>query len=453
MTSAKRIDQEGDSGPSATNSLIRRAARGGIWVVAGHGAGQGLRLVSNLILTRLLFPEAFGLMALVRVVVQGVTLFSDVGLRGSVVQHSRGEEQDFLDTVWTVQVGRGFVISAVVALLASPMANFYEKPELFPLVSAVGLTAILQGFASTSIGTLTRRLQPERVIAMTLASQVSSLVVMVAWAVIHPTVWALVGGAVTNMLLLSVLSHWAIPGYRNRFRFDREAARAIIRFGRWILISTAFTFLITNADRLALGKLMTAGELGVYTIAVFPAQLIITTVGLLARHVLFPVYARLSSTDSATMRRDTIRLRGAILALTLPALWVFSLAGPEIVDFLYDDRYHEAGWMLQILAVGAIGRVVTLSAENIALARGNSFQHMWLQVSHAGLLVICMAIGAATHGVVGLLVGTSIARILGYLPLIPLVRANGVWLPMMDAAAFILSALVIGGGLMIRSQY
>lgn len=453
MTTTRESDPDDEGKPAPAVSLIRRAIRGGAFVVAGHVVGQGLRLVSNLVLTRMLFPEAFGLMALVHVVLQGVSLFSDVGLRASVIQHPRGEEPDFLNTVWSVQVIRGFLISLVVALLAFPMASFYEQPELVSLLAVVGLTGILQGFASTSIATLTRRVQPQRTVAMELTSQIVAVIVMVVWAFIHPTVWALVGGALAQALSLSILSHFAIPGYRNRFHYEAESIRAIIRFGRWILLSTAFTFVMTNSDRLALGKLMTAAELGVYTIALFPALLVISIVGLLATRVLFPVYARLSQGETGTIRRETIRLRGGILLLMLPVLWLLALAGPELVELLYDPRYHEAGWMLQILAVGAIGRVLTLTAEGIALARGNSFQHMLLQASHAALLLICMAIGATTHGVVGLLVGISAARILGYLPLIPLLRAHGVWVPALDSAAFGISALAIWGGLMLRGSF
>jgi len=453
VTTDERTEVDETGAPAPKQSLFRRALRGGAFVVAGHGLGQAVRLASNLILTRLLFPEAFGLMALVQVVLQGVTLFSDVGLRASVIQHPRGEQPEFLDTVWSVQIIRGFLIAAVVAALAGPTATFYEKPDLFPLLAVGGLAAIIQGFASTSLGTLTRRVQQGRAMGMELASQLLSIIVMIVWAFVHPSVWALIGGNLSYQLFLAIFSHFAIPGYRNRFRYDPESMRAILNFGRWILISTAFTFIMTNADRLALGKLMSEAELGVYSIALVPSQLFVAIVGLLATRILFPVYAKLTSEDSKTMRRETLRLRGGILALALPGLWVLALAGPEIVALLWDERYHGAGWMLQILAVGSIGRVVALTAESIALARGNSFQHMLLQVSHASLLVGGMAIGASMNGVIGLLFGMAAARLLGYLPLIPLLRSNKVWLPGLDAAAYGLSAIVVGGGLWLRGVF
>ena len=84
--------------------------RGSFLTVLNFGGHNILRLGSNLILTRILFPEAFGLMALVQVVLAGTEMFSDFGIRGSIVQSSRGDDPVFLNTAWTVQIGRGVLL-------------------------------------------------------------------------------------------------------------------------------------------------------------------------------------------------------------------------------------------------------------------------------------------------------------------------------------------------------
>lgn len=73
-------------------------------------AQQLIRLGSNLILTRLLFPEAFGLMALVQTFMTGLAMFSDIGIGPSIIQNRRGEDPDFLNTAWTIQIGRGVML-------------------------------------------------------------------------------------------------------------------------------------------------------------------------------------------------------------------------------------------------------------------------------------------------------------------------------------------------------
>jgi hypothetical protein len=91
------------------SSAKHTAMRGSFWTLGGYGISQVIRLLSSLILARLLFPEAFGLMALVNVFMQGLEMLSDIGLGPSIIQNKRGTEPKFLRTAWTLQILRGFV--------------------------------------------------------------------------------------------------------------------------------------------------------------------------------------------------------------------------------------------------------------------------------------------------------------------------------------------------------
>ncbi|MFM6205833.1 oligosaccharide flippase family protein, partial [Planktothrix sp.] len=88
-------------------SLSKKAIQGTIWTLFGYGGSQVLRFGGNLILTRLLVPELFGLMALVNTFITGLNLFSDVGIRPSIIRSQRGDDPEFLNTAWTIQVFRG----------------------------------------------------------------------------------------------------------------------------------------------------------------------------------------------------------------------------------------------------------------------------------------------------------------------------------------------------------
>ena len=69
------------------SSLKKLAIRGTIWTIVGYGASQILRFGSNLILTRLLFPKLFGLMALLNTFIIGLHLFSDIGIGTIIIQN------------------------------------------------------------------------------------------------------------------------------------------------------------------------------------------------------------------------------------------------------------------------------------------------------------------------------------------------------------------------------
>src|ERR1700677_394636 len=128
---------------SAPTLTVRElAVRGVAWTAVGFGGAQVLRFAFNLILTRLLYPELFGLMALAFTVITGLNLFSDFGTAAIVVCNPRGADREFLNTVWTLQILRGFVLAAVLFVVASPVAAFYRDSRLEWVISNIGLTSV-----------------------------------------------------------------------------------------------------------------------------------------------------------------------------------------------------------------------------------------------------------------------------------------------------------------------
>ena len=141
------------------DGLGRRALRGSLWTVLGFGGAQGLRLASNLILTRLLFPEVFGVMALIMVVIQGLNNFSDVGVGPAIMQSRRGDDRDFLNTAFTMQAVRGLVLWLACIALAAPIARFYGTPELAWYLPVAGFISVINGLLTTRMEQANRHLQ------------------------------------------------------------------------------------------------------------------------------------------------------------------------------------------------------------------------------------------------------------------------------------------------------
>jgi O-antigen/teichoic acid export membrane protein len=387
------------------------------------------------VLTRLLAPEFFGLMVLVRLVSQGVIMFSDVGLRGSVVHHERGDDARFLDTAWTIAALRGGILWIIVAAAAAPVAGFYEEPRLEWLIPIAGLGVLITGFQSTSLYTLVRHINAARRVVFELGCQLSGIVVMISWAALSPTIWALVAGLVVRAIVQTVASHFLIPGYRNRFAFEPAAARSIVRFGKWILLSTAFAFIMTNGDRVILGKLVSPAALGVYSIAALLPRSVVGAVEALSVNILFPLYSRLSREGGSELLRSASRLRLRVIGLAILPLLILTGYGVELVGFLYDPRYADAGWMTQILAVGAMASVLRATAERLLLARGDSRSYSIAQFLQAVMIVLGIAIGNYLGGIPGLIVGFSAARWVGYAGVCFILWRGGLWMARIDAAA------------------
>ena len=121
------------------SSEKKLAIKGAIWTIASYGSSQVIRFGSNLILTRLLLPELFGLMGLAYVFITGVHLFTDIGLGPSIIQNKRGEEPEFLNTAWTMQIIRSFIVWLCLIAITWPVANFYAEPRLLWLIPLISI--------------------------------------------------------------------------------------------------------------------------------------------------------------------------------------------------------------------------------------------------------------------------------------------------------------------------
>lgn len=432
---------ENRQGPTV---LRRKMIRGSLWTVGGYGFSQAFRLGSNLILSRLLFPEAFGVMALVNVYMQGLQMFSDVGIGPSIIQNERGEDPAFLNTAWTIQVIRGAALWIGSWILAWPLALLYGEPILARMIPVAGIAALIAGFGSTSLFTLNRNLSLGKLTLLDLGTSAIGSATMIAWAYASPSIWALLAGGLTGTLARTVCSHWLQPGERNRFQWEPRAARALIRFGRWILISTALTFLVSRGDRMIMGVFLTAGQLGVYSIAFGLSQVVLAALDGLSGRMLFPVYSRLAGASPEEMRSKLRRTRIVILAAALPFFSILVAWGGRIVDFLYDSRYHDAGWILQILAAGTIFRAITTTFEPVTLAFGDSFRQMLKVAMWLVLLIMAMAVGGWLGGMRGLIIGVACTDVLRYPVTVWATQRYGGWMPALDLAAVAYSGVFIG---------
>jgi len=416
------------------SGLRARALRGSAWTTLGFGFSQVIRLLSNLLLTRLLFPEAFGLMAIIQVFMQGLAMFSDVGTGPSIIQNARGNEPSFLNTAWTLQVMRGLALFILTCLLSVPVAYLYEEPSLLALMPVAGLSALIAGFNPTKLVTANRNLLLGRLTVIEVVAQVISVIVLISLAWLMNSVWALVIGGLVSTFIKLILAHRLIPGLKNEFNWDHKSVRSIIRFGKWIFVSSIVGFFVQQGDKLVLASFMTTADLGVYSIAFFLASAPLALSKKLNQTILFPIYSQLQDLTSSQLRPKIVKARIAICFLLLPPMIVFILFGSHIVTYLYDARYWQAGWMMQILSVGYAVSVTT-NIGPFYLAQGNSKLFLITVVVKALLMALSMSLGGYFYGVSGIILGVALSNIAFYLFLSAVYRYFKLWLWRLDLAA------------------
>lgn len=385
------------------------------WTFGGFGLQQVVRFAAQLILARLLTPDAFGLVAFVFVIRDGLQMFSDIGLGQSLIQSKR-TDRDFTRTAWTMQVLRGIGISALVAALAPVAVAIYGDPRLYWVMPLAAVTALIDGFASTSIYTHPRRMRVKGVSVVELVSQVagSAAIVSYAYFIDRSVVALLVGGALMS-LLRTIGSHLINRDSPDWFWWDRETVRQLFAFGRWILVSSILMFLASNVDRLILPKLLGSFvPFGVYSIALGIAMIPLQTILRVGIRVVFPVFSQ-TVNSGGDLRRAFGKARRFVVTGGGLSSAFFIGAGPAIITFLYPKDFHDAGLYLSIL--GAIIWLQTLDAANQAalVATGNTKASAISNLVKLGALLVGLFAGFHLGGLIGALVGIAIADLCKYL--------------------------------------
>lgn len=417
------------SGSSITQRVLRGSAISGM----GYFLNQGIRLASNLILTRLLYPDAFGLMALVTMFVLGVVMMSDVGLTPSIMQSKRGDDPKFLNTAWSIKfLLHGFYF-VVVCLLAWPAAQFYDAPQLVELMPAVAASLLIGGLVSPNIEHAQRHIRLGTVTMIELLTQVASVAVMVIVALITRSIWALVIGQIAASVVKVLLTRHYFKGPATRFEWDPSAVRELIHFGKWITLSSACGFILSQGDKAVLGKYLSLEQLGVYNIGFFLASFPLALAENITGRTIIPVYRDSPPHESPQNFATVRRMRMGLTAIVLSMIAVMAVGGPWIIDLLYDVRYQGAGPIVSLIACAQVPVVLGMTYPQAALAAGDSRGPSLLNMLRAGVQIGAFLIGAELGGLTGAIIGQALAGWVLHLFIIRLAIRHRAWDPLHDA--------------------
>jgi O-antigen/teichoic acid export membrane protein len=429
LTATEFVVSAGDepSLPLPAEAPPPTVVRGAVWTIAGFGVMQVLRFGSSLILTRLVSQYVFGVMNLVNLFIQGLHMFSDLGIRQCVVNSKRGDDPMFLNTAWTIQVIRGVVLWGLTLLVCWPLSRLYNTPQMLWLVPIVGITACLDGFTSSAAFTMSRRLERAKLVVREVAAYAISMAAAVVWLwMIRPVdlndesafSQQMLAFAVCNVLssfLELGLSYTLIRGARNQFMWDSAAARELARFGGWIFVSTACTFLAANLDRLYIGKLDKA-VLANYHIAAQLARLPTLLLLALGHQLVFPLYSRLL--------REGVQLHDSFarvhVATTGFAGWLAAGAFavcPSLIWLVYREEYRPAGDYVRWLSIAAWFTILQTSSEVVLLSQGLTRQVATGQFVKLVLLAPLLLAGFQIGGFIGVIVGYTLAEAARYVVL------------------------------------
>jgi lipopolysaccharide exporter len=405
-----------------SDGLRAKAARGGVWLSGGSVGEQAIRFARNMLLTRLLAPNVFGVMAIVMSASAIVGSLTEVGLRAAVIQNPRGGEKAYLNAGWWMAMIRAFGTYIIIFALAPWVAHFYGNAELSGLLRVALLGTLFEGAMSPRSIIPQKDMKFGRWMAISNGGGILGVVLTIILSLYLRNVWALAIGACSENLFRCILSYVLCPGLPS-LGWDRHVVRDLYKYSKGVFGQSFLNLLFSRTDIFVLGKLYSATALGLYTMAVYLVQTPASFLANILVQTLLPTFAHVQD-EKERINRIFLEVSSWLTLLGLPGVVALCLCGPPVLSLVYGARYAAAAGPLAVAA--AVVFLSTLNAVITIVFSGIGFPALHRRSVGACAAVMIIGIYPACHflGIVGGQVAALLAIVVGYI--YQIIRMRGI---------------------------
>jgi lipopolysaccharide exporter len=376
------------------------------------GAQAVIKLCSSIILTRILRPEAYGIITIIMSILFVVELLADMNVTLFIIRDQGAEDSRYLNTAWTIRLGRAFVNTTIVFLAAPLIATtFYHSPALIDPIRVFSLFFVISGLESMAFLLALRRKQSRIIMYTELIASFVSTIFSVVYCHFSRDYWGMVYGILLNRLLITAISYRFYPEFRPKLHFDRAAAREILKFTRFTMPSSLLTIAMTQFDKIVFLRLFDLRLLGFYGLGGNIAAQIESLINKISNQVLYPRLAHNFRTDrdGFSLKYYTENVRLFISILFVPAM----LCGGArlLIALLYDSRYAQAADVLQAFMLRAMILSLATPAEDLMIAAGVSHVMLVGNLYRAISMLVMSLAGYYFFGFLGFTYGSALSAL------------------------------------------
>lgn len=384
---------------SAPPSLTGHAVRGGIVIGSAQLVRIGVQLLSVIVLSRLLSPEDFGLVASVTPVIGFVSMFQDLGYGQAIVQRRDIADEQVSSIFWTT-AALGSCCALVVILASPAVAWFFHDPRLLLVTVAASIPLFLGSMMSVPSGLLNRRLNFKGLAVSDALGAVSGLACAIAAAYLGARYWSLIVNSAISSLVI-VVGYWICARWRPKRPKAKFVDKEIGSFGANLTGFTFVNYFARNLDNILIGHNAGSVQLGyydrAYKLLYFPIQHIN---GPLYR-VMTPLLSRVQD-DKARFREMFLRSTGQLTLLIVPAMAALVAVSHDFVVLVFGSRWAAVSPIFFYLGINGLLQPLGNATGWIFISQGRTDVMFRLGVVTSLITVGSFFIGLHMGGAVGL---------------------------------------------------
>lgn len=398
VTPSPALNEVAANAAPARASLRQRVLQSGTISVLGFGTSQAIRLASNLIMTRLLTSDAFGLMAITISMQVMMIMISDVGINTSVIRSPSSSDTRFLSTAWVTQIFRGILIAlvmltaaGVIALMANRGAfsanTVFADPRLPIFLMVIALSGLLEGVRSIKMVLCQRDLKMERLIVLEIAAQISAVATMIGAYFLGAGAYSLVIGALMATMLTTIGTHIFLKGPPIPLAFDKTYFWEIFSFGKWLVIASFAAFVSQRGDHFIFGAIMPRDDYGYYAIATIWITVVILLVDMIQTRIVYTSFAEVWRERKQDLTKVYYKFRTGFDIICLTIFVGILTLSDLVFNVLYPDEYGSVTFYLKLLAIIILLLPYRL-LNSALLAEGKSRNFMLVTLAPVIMMIV-----------------------------------------------------------------
>jgi lipopolysaccharide exporter len=394
---------------TVSESTLRQFARANSWSAASRVVVALGNLIRFAIFARMLRPVDFGIVAAAFFCLDLLSVPTELNLMRALVQQE-DDFDDYLHTVWVLDVVRSLAIAAILILLAKPLAMFFREGGSYKVFWGVAILGIVREMPSPALVKMFREMEYHNLLVLNIGEFVATLGFGIIAILVLRDWRAILAAVVCGQLVYTIISYTLYP-YRPKLRFDFHKARQLFRFSRWITAARLAQFLAKQLDNVAVGHLLGPRLLGNYQMAFNIGEVPIAEFSGGVGQVVFPMVARLRDKKHDRDRVLYLAAAGITIAGVAYALFLMAWGGPLVLRIFGPKWTGVAGPLRFLCLYGLFQGLITLGF-NFLEGAGKpsvSFKLCLIRLAALAVLIYPMTIrfgnsGAACAGLISVMV-------------------------------------------------
>ncbi|RUM44160.1 MAG: hypothetical protein DSY46_06255 [Hydrogenimonas sp.] len=390
------------------DSLKTQGLKAVAWDFIGKLARNGTGFIVTIVLARLLDPSAFGLVAMIMVIIGIAFIFSDVGLGSALIQR-RHLRPIHYNSVFYFNIIMGILLTVIILFSAPSIANFYHNEAITPLAQAISFLFIINALSSVQNTRLRKRLEYATLAKANMGAAVLSGGVGIGLAFYGAGVWSLIAQALSRGIFYNIFI-WRASDWLPSLSFSLKALQQLWAFGFRMFLSGLLELIYTRLDIIIIGRLFSPATLGFFDMAKRLNEMIVQYSSGSIMAVLFPLLSRVQN-SLVRFQNIAIKTLGIISFILFFLLGLMYVIADDLIILLFTEKWEPSIIYFKIILLSGFAYPLSALLVNILSSRGNSKIFLRLEIYKKVIQTINLYVGFL-YGIEGYLYGLIVVAFL-----------------------------------------